>query len=134
MLEFDFVKRAAAMAIAAGLVVGAAGNAAAADSLRDYRGGQQSAARDRPYDVGMKPGDLVRVRSGGPLMTVKAVDGGQVATDWATVDGRLVSGTFNVTDLRKIGGAEPPRQSEGPYRYRPCPAEVADNGKVRCQD
>ena len=54
----------------------------------------------------MKLGDLVRIRSGGPLMTVNAIKGDQVVTIWATEDGRMSSGTFDVTNLTKL--REPP--------------------------
>jgi uncharacterized protein YodC (DUF2158 family) len=33
-------------------------------------------------DASFKPGDTVRLKSGGPLMTVKAVEGSNVFTIW----------------------------------------------------
>jgi hypothetical protein len=88
----------------------------------------------RPQDAGLRPGDLVRIRSGGPLMTVQAVNGDQIVTGWATEDGRVTAGTFNVADLTKMGGLEPPPQSEGPYHHTHCPSDVAINGWDLCLD
>jgi uncharacterized protein YodC (DUF2158 family) len=42
-----------------------------------------------------KTGDLVRVRSGGPLMTVDRVDGDQVICTWTDSVGDLRSGSFS---------------------------------------
>jgi uncharacterized protein YodC (DUF2158 family) len=98
MQHFGFMGRAA---VTAALLIGSAG-LATAGSPHDTQGHYQS---DAP---GMKLGDLIRIRSGGPLMTVNAINGDQVVTIWATEDGRMSSGTFNVTNLTKLG--EPPVQ------------------------
>lgn len=47
----------------------------------------------------LRAGDLVRVRSGGPLMTVTGVQGDQVSCSWTDWDGRLESQTFPVGAL-----------------------------------
>ena len=47
----------------------------------------------------LSAGDLVRVRSGGPLMTVTSVQGDQVSCSWTDWDGRLESQTFPVGAL-----------------------------------
>jgi uncharacterized protein YodC (DUF2158 family) len=44
-------------------------------------------------------GDLVRVRSGGPLMTVTAVQGDQVNCVWTDWDGRLKSESLPIALL-----------------------------------
>jgi uncharacterized protein YodC (DUF2158 family) len=44
-------------------------------------------------------GDLVRVRSGGPLMTVTAVQGDQVNCTWTDWDGQLKSESFPIAAL-----------------------------------
>jgi uncharacterized protein YodC (DUF2158 family) len=44
-------------------------------------------------------GDLVRVRSGGPLMTVTAVQGDQVNCVWTDWDGRLKSESLPISLL-----------------------------------
>jgi uncharacterized protein YodC (DUF2158 family) len=47
----------------------------------------------------LRAGDLVRVRSGGPLMTVTGIQGDQVNCSWTNWDGRLESQTFPVGAL-----------------------------------
>jgi len=47
----------------------------------------------------LRSGDLVRVRSGGPLMTVTSVQGDQVNCSWTDWDGRLESQTFSIGAL-----------------------------------
>jgi uncharacterized protein YodC (DUF2158 family) len=54
-----------------------------------------SVHQDRP----IQSGDLVRVRSGGPLMTVTGVQGDQVNCSWADWNGRLQSESFPVASL-----------------------------------
>jgi len=44
-------------------------------------------------------GDLVRLRSGGPLMTVTEVHGNEVNCSWADWDGQLRSGSFPIASL-----------------------------------
>ena len=48
---------------------------------------------------GLKSGDLVRLRSGGPLMTVQKVEGDQVTCYWSTDEGNVLSGSFPIADL-----------------------------------
>ena len=57
-----------------------------------------TAARSRTAPA-LHSGDLVRVRSGGPLMTVTGVQGDQVNCSWTNWDGRLEAETFSVSDL-----------------------------------
>jgi uncharacterized protein YodC (DUF2158 family) len=47
----------------------------------------------------LRAGDLVRVRSGGPLMTVTSVQGDQVNCSWTDWDGRLESQSFPIGAL-----------------------------------
>src|SRR5580704_17782736 len=47
----------------------------------------------------LRTGDLVRLRSGGPLMTVNTVDGDQVTCFWSTDEGNVLSGSFPVSEL-----------------------------------
>lgn len=47
----------------------------------------------------IQSGDLVRVRSGGPLMTVTGVQGDQVDCSWTDWSGRLQSESFPVASL-----------------------------------
>jgi uncharacterized protein YodC (DUF2158 family) len=39
----------------------------------------------------LRTGDLVRLRSGGPLMTVAGIDGGDVNCVWTDLEGRIAS-------------------------------------------
>jgi uncharacterized protein YodC (DUF2158 family) len=47
----------------------------------------------------LRTGDLVRLRSGGPLMTVRSAEGDQVNCYWSTDEGNVLNGTFPVADL-----------------------------------
>jgi uncharacterized protein YodC (DUF2158 family) len=47
----------------------------------------------------LRSGDLVRVRSGGPLMTVTAIQGDQANCSWAEGDGQLKSESFPIALL-----------------------------------
>jgi uncharacterized protein YodC (DUF2158 family) len=47
----------------------------------------------------LRAGDLVRVRSGAPLMTVTGVQGDQVNCSWTDWDGRLESQSFPIGAL-----------------------------------
>jgi uncharacterized protein YodC (DUF2158 family) len=47
----------------------------------------------------LRTGDLVRLRSGGPLMTVRNVEGNQVTCYWSTDEGNVLLGSFPVAEL-----------------------------------
>lgn len=49
-----------------------------------------------------KQGDLVRLRSGGPAMTVSAVKGDQVVCVWTDYTGQAGDGTFPAVVLQKL--------------------------------
>jgi uncharacterized protein YodC (DUF2158 family) len=72
-----------------------------------------AAAQSRPTPR-FRTGDLVRVRSGGPLMTVTGVQGDQVNCSWTGWDGQLKSESFPIVVL----GAPVtlPREDRGPAR------------------
>jgi uncharacterized protein YodC (DUF2158 family) len=58
----------------------------------------------------LRTGDLVRLRSGGPLMTVNKVDGDQVTCFWSTDEGNVLSGSFPAFELTApitLPGANP---------------------------
>jgi uncharacterized protein YodC (DUF2158 family) len=58
----------------------------------------------------LRAGDLVRVRSGGPLMTVTGVHGDQVNCSWTNWDtGQLKSESFPTALLAEPFRSEPPR-------------------------
>ena len=47
----------------------------------------------------LRTGNLVRLRSGGPLMTVKRVVGDQATCFWSTEEGNMLTGSFAIPDL-----------------------------------
>ena len=53
----------------------------------------------------LKPGDRVRLRSGGPLMTVHKINGDDIDCQWFTLKGELRSATFPLYMLMIIEGA-----------------------------
>jgi len=44
----------------------------------------------------LNPGDLVRLRSGGPLMTIHSINGDNIDCQWFTPSGELQSATFPI--------------------------------------
>lgn len=62
---------------------------------------------------GMQAGDTVELKSGGPVMTVRARSQNLAYCAW-TADGRLYQGTFEVGSLRRVRAAEPPPPASGP--------------------
>jgi uncharacterized protein YodC (DUF2158 family) len=58
----------------------------------------------------LRTGDLVRLRSGGALMTVDKVQGDQAICYWSTGDGAARSGSFPIAVLR-TSITFPPRRS-----------------------
>ena len=46
-----------------------------------------------------KPGDTVRLKSGGPLMTVTVVEGSRTWVTWFDKDQKLQSGIFDAASL-----------------------------------
>jgi uncharacterized protein YodC (DUF2158 family) len=57
-------------------------------------------------------GDLVRLRSGGPLMTVETVEGDRVICHWSTEFGEPRSGSFHIADLSAPIASPRPDQNE----------------------
>jgi len=49
----------------------------------------------------LRGGDLVRLRSGGPMMTVDSVRGDQVDCFWTDADGQINAETFPIYVLQK---------------------------------
>jgi uncharacterized protein YodC (DUF2158 family) len=50
----------------------------------------------------LRPGDLVRLRSGGPLMTVDSISGDQVDCFWTGADGEPNAESFPIDVLKKF--------------------------------
>jgi uncharacterized protein YodC (DUF2158 family) len=49
-----------------------------------------------------RPGERVRMRSGGPMMTVDSIRGSQVDCYWTGMDGVPISESFSATVLQKF--------------------------------
>jgi|HubBroStandDraft_6_1064221.scaffolds.fasta_scaffold132151_3 uncharacterized protein YodC (DUF2158 family) len=47
----------------------------------------------------LRIGDVVRLRSGGPLMTVNKVAGDQATCFWSTDEGNVLTGSFAIAEL-----------------------------------
>jgi uncharacterized protein YodC (DUF2158 family) len=79
-------------------------------------------------------GEFVRLRSGGPLMTVSKVQRDGVICVWATEYGRFSTGTFPVAALVAVGGPGGPAlpSLKETDSYHPCPASVEVNGRNEC--
>jgi uncharacterized protein YodC (DUF2158 family) len=88
----------------------------------------------------LRSGDLVRVRSGGPLMTVTGVQGDQVNCAWTDWDGALKSETFPIAVL-SVPVTVPPEdpnlekdeQATDQYYRKHCPpGSLTVTGKYVC--
>jgi uncharacterized protein YodC (DUF2158 family) len=82
----------------------------------------------------VKIGDLVRLRTGGRLMTVRAIKGDQATCGWRNLSGHAVHADFPINQLSVIGG---PGHNQNPYSepqpYHPCPADVITaRGRHEC--
>ncbi len=55
-----------------------------------------------PTAASLKRGDLVRLRSGGPLMTVDSIKGNQVDCFWTGFDGEPNAESFPAAVLKKF--------------------------------
>jgi uncharacterized protein YodC (DUF2158 family) len=123
------VRIAAALAIAASAIPqpGLAKSLAANAGTKMASGKVHKASR-------FQQGELVRLRSGGPLMTVKGVQGDGVICTWATEYGQFSTETFPGTALVAVGGPGGPAlpSTIESYTYHPCPASVEVNGRNEC--
>ncbi|MGO8913388.1 MAG: DUF2158 domain-containing protein, partial [Bradyrhizobium sp.] len=63
---------------------------------------QSNPAVRRQIAASFQPGDLVRLRSGGPLMTVDNTTGDQVDCLWSGYDGQPYAESFPVEVLQKF--------------------------------
>ena len=84
-------------------------------------------------------GDLVRLRSGGPLMTVITVRNDQVICSWSGEDGEPRSGSFQiglVTAPVTIPPDDPTLQKDertaDQYYRKHCPSGIIASGKFEC--
>jgi uncharacterized protein YodC (DUF2158 family) len=85
-------------------------------------------------------GDLVRVRSGGPLMTVIGIQGDQVNCSWTDWNGELKSESFPIAVL-SVPVTAPPEdpsleqdeRAADQYYQKHCPSgSVSTEGKFYC--
>jgi uncharacterized protein YodC (DUF2158 family) len=68
----------------------------------------QSKTAMESHTTSLQTGDLVRLRSGGPLMIVKSVQGDQVTCSWSEEDGKLQSSSFSIAMLTAPVTLPPP--------------------------
>jgi uncharacterized protein YodC (DUF2158 family) len=138
MRTFIFTSWAAALAIVTALTVSSAGFAQTA--VCQVTGTAQSNTTPPPTFgplwSNVKIGDMVRLRTGGRLMTVRAIKGDQAICGWRNLSGQRVHANFPIDQLMVIGG---PGQNQNPYSepqpYRPCPADVVTpGGRHECLD
>jgi uncharacterized protein YodC (DUF2158 family) len=61
-----------------------------------------SSSIDTRRDSALQQGDLVRLRSGGPLMTVQRIQGDKADYYWTDVNGQPNDGTFPTSVQQKI--------------------------------
>jgi uncharacterized protein YodC (DUF2158 family) len=88
----------------------------------------------------LRSGDLVRVRSGGPLMTVTGIQGDQVNCSWTDLDGELRSENFPmavlsvpVTAPREDPSLQQDERAADQYYQKHCPSgSVSFTGKFQC--
>jgi uncharacterized protein YodC (DUF2158 family) len=59
-----------------------------------------TAAMQNQAAPALRSGSLVRLRSGGPLMTVSRMEGDQVNCVWYDWDGQMASGSFPIDVLQ----------------------------------
>jgi uncharacterized protein YodC (DUF2158 family) len=68
----------------------------------------QSKTAMESHTTSLQAGDLVRLRSGGPLMIVKSVQGDQVTCSWSEEGGKLQSSSFSIAMLTAPVTPPPP--------------------------
>jgi len=92
----------------------------------------------QPAQTQIKVGDQVRTVSGGALMTVRAIQGGNATCEWQGENGALRTAAFPLNVLVAIGGpgtVAAPVTTDESQPYRPCPAEVVTaEGRHECID
>jgi uncharacterized protein YodC (DUF2158 family) len=118
---------------ATALVFGAVSGSALARSARTngLAAPTNSQASQAPAN-GLRAGATVRLKSGGPLMTVDNVEGDTVNCQWATEFGELATGAFPIAVLTIVGGPgwlPAPDQPAKPFYD--CPSVTVD-GRVTC--
>ena len=97
-LEFNMLARTRPSSIAIAVTLGIAVNVYLAIPAFSASPPSQAATQSRSASP-LQNGDLVRVRSGGPLMTVTGVQGDQVNCSWTEWDGELKSESFPIAVL-----------------------------------
>ena len=97
-------------------------------------------ATQSPSAFPLHAGDLVRVRSGGPLMTVTGIQGDQVNCSWTDWNGDLKSESFPTAVLGVPVTIPPPdpsleqdERATDQYYEKHCPSGVVSiTGKFTC--
>jgi uncharacterized protein YodC (DUF2158 family) len=99
-----FVSPAFAQAATPGNAAGASGPAAASDSAGMAAAASGSAPSNMQNQTApaFRTGDRVRLRSGGPLMTVKDIKDGQADCFWSDGNGQINADSFPVGVLQML--------------------------------
>jgi uncharacterized protein YodC (DUF2158 family) len=93
-----FAKR---ISIATAITFGIAISVPSSASALSETAQSKAAMRSRTV-ASFQPGDLVRLRSGGPLMTVDSIIGNEADCYWTRFDGRPNAESFPIDVLQKF--------------------------------
>jgi uncharacterized protein YodC (DUF2158 family) len=95
--------------------------------------GPSTSLSSAPVAKSLMVGDSVQSVSGGSVMTVRSIDGGQALCDWADADGKKHSARFPIKDLVASSTDDKLPAMNEPQPYKPCPANVITaQGKHEC--
>jgi uncharacterized protein YodC (DUF2158 family) len=138
-LEFDMSSHTRLSSIAVAAILGIAVNGYLAIPALSASPPSQVATQSH-FASPLHAGDLVRVRSGGPLMTVTGIQGDQVNCSWTDWNGDLKSESFPIAVLSVPVTIPPPdpsleqdERATDQYYEKHCPSGVVSiTGKFTC--
>jgi uncharacterized protein YodC (DUF2158 family) len=138
-LEFDMSAHRRLSSLAVAAMLGIAVNGYLAIPALAASPDSQVSTQSRPASP-LHAGDLVRVLSGGPLMTVTGIQGDQVNCSWTDWNGDLKSDSFPIAVLSVPVTIPPPdpsleqdERATDQYYEKDCPSgSVSITGKFTC--